>query len=96
MTQRKKTKAVSDRPSRRARKAHRGQSAKVARLTLSDKFAIKDAVGALMDLTQDIHAGNTLFGKWCDDDASLRAKTEHDWLLALVDRLNRIGKGRHA
>lgn len=31
MTQRKKTKAVSNAPSRRARKAHRGQSAKVAR-----------------------------------------------------------------
>lgn len=57
-------------------------------LTLTQRFTLKDAAGALMDLAQDIEACNTFAGEWPKKQAYQRAKAEHTWLLALVDRLN--------
>lgn len=62
------------------------------RLTVSQRFALKDAAGALMDYAQNIEAAHTYAGRWAADEAGEQAKVDYRWLLAVIDRLNNFSR----
>lgn len=64
------------------------------RLTVSQRFVLKDAAETLMDYAQSIEASHTYSGRWAADEAGEQAKVDHAWLLALVDRLNNFSRKR--